>query len=91
MTGSNQPPEKEQPTGPGSDEGRRVIPFPRRGQDQDTAGDPWKFRTEVRSVGGAEGEWLRHELTGVLRDLLVWAYNDVAGNDWDDRQEQQAA
>jgi hypothetical protein len=91
MTSSNQPPDKEQPTGRGSDEGGRVIPFPRSGQDTDTPGDPWEFRTEVRSVGGAQGEWLRHELTDVLRDLLAWAHNDVAGNDRDDRQEQQAA
>ncbi len=75
-----------------TDEGGRVIPFPRGGRDGIHRADGrWDFRTEVRWVEGAEGEWLRHELADVLRDVLVWARNDLADALPDDRQERRAA
>jgi hypothetical protein len=33
----------------------------------------WTFTTRVEYADGAEGERLRTELTGVIRELLEWA------------------
>lgn len=38
----------------------------------------WQISSEVRPVGGAEGQWLRRELHAVVRDLLLWAQQDIA-------------
>jgi hypothetical protein len=59
-------------------EGGVVVPFPRGGRDGQRRGDVrWTFATSVRWVGDSEGEWLRHELASVLRDLLAWAREDI--------------
>jgi hypothetical protein len=52
----------------------RIIPLPRVGRDD---GQRWDFTAEVRSVSGPEGQWLRRELSGVVRELLTWARDDM--------------
>ncbi|TWE27585.1 hypothetical protein [Prauserella muralis] len=41
-------------------------------------------------MGGADGEWLRRELAGVLRELLTWARDDMTGDFQNDGEEQAA-
>ena len=68
-------------------DGGRVIPFPRGGHGPLRRDDrDWMFTTEVRWVDGTEGEWLRHELVGVVRDLLAWAHDDMDGRHADERR-----
>lgn len=70
-----------------SDDGGRVLPFPPGGHD-----GRWTFSTDISWVSGAEGEWLRRELAGALRDLLVWAREDMVGDAvQDDEDEARAA
>lgn len=73
-------------------EGGRIVPFPSGGRDGPWQGQArWVFTTEVRGIGGAEGQWLRHELAGVVRDLLTWARDDLTGSGIDDEGEKRAA
>ena len=56
----------------------KVIPFPLGGRDGRKHSQPdWVFATDIRWVDGAEGEWLRKELASVVRELLVWACDDM--------------
>lgn len=65
--------------GPGRDQRAQVVPFPPSGRGPGRhGGDQWDFRTEVHHVGGTEGAWLRQELAAVIRDLLVWAHEDMS-------------
>lgn len=74
------------------DEGGVVLPFPPGGRDGQRRSDTrWTFTTSVRWVGDAEGEWLRRELASVLRDLLTWAREDIAGDVVHDFREERAA
>lgn len=41
----------------------------------------WTFTTEVRSVTGEQGDWLRSKIAAVVRDLLLWAQDDLRRND----------
>lgn len=61
-----------------TDDDRYVIPLPPRGDDRcHNSGHGWSYTTEIQWVGGQEGDWLRRELAGVLRNLLVWARDDL--------------
>lgn len=69
-----------------------VIPFPRGGRDGRNHGDvDWTFITDVRWVGGPDGEWLRKELAGVVRELLVWASEDMTNSEDEDPGEERRA
>lgn len=60
----------------------KAIPFPPGGcggRNRNQA--DWAFTTDVRWVDGAEGEWLRKELAGVVRELLLWACDDMNHSD----------
>lgn len=70
-----------------------VIAFPRGGRDGRDHGEvDWTFITDVRWVDGSDGEWLRKELAGVVRELLVWASEDMINSeDGDPGEERRAA
>jgi hypothetical protein len=56
----------------------KVIPFPPGGRDgRNHSQADWPFTTNVRWVDGAEGEWLCKELASVVRELLLWACDDM--------------
>jgi hypothetical protein len=69
-------------------EGGDLVPFAR----PDRSDQSWRFASDVRLLGGVEGEWLQKEIAGVVRDLLLWAHQDMhrpaAG---DERGDEQAA
>jgi hypothetical protein len=54
-------------------DGGNVVPFVR----PDHSDQSWRFASDVRLIGGAEGEWLQKEIAGVVRDLLLWARQDM--------------
>jgi hypothetical protein len=54
-----------------SDRPDNVVPLPPR-----QATEAWTFTSEVNYADGVEGEWLRRELAGALRELLIWARDD---------------
>lgn len=92
VTSADRPERRDTGPGSGRDEGGRVLPFPPGGRDglrRAEAG--WTFTTNVRWIGGTEGEWLRRELASVLRDLLAWARDDMAGDVVQDDGEERAA
>lgn len=92
MTAANPPARKNVTAASERDEGGRVIPFPPGGQEGLRPGTGrWTFTTDVRWVGGAEGEWLRRELGGVVRDLLAWARDDMAAEEFHGGEEKRAA
>lgn len=69
-----------------------VIPFPRGGRDGRNHHDvDWTFTTDVRWVDGAEGDWLRKELAGVVRELLVWASDDMTNSEGEEPGEERWA
>ncbi|WP_173139208.1 hypothetical protein [Kibdelosporangium persicum] len=53
-----------------------------RGQRNDEAR---RFETSVHYVTGHEAEWLRRELTGVVRELLLWARDEPNRSDEQDK------
>lgn len=74
------------------DSGRVVVPLPRGRRDAARSGDDrWEFRTEVRRIAGTEGAWLRQELAAVIRDLLVWAHDDLSRQTSQDHGKEQRA
>ena len=92
MNSSDRPPKRADAVANEPDVAK-VIPFPpggRKGRNRSEA--DWTFATEVRGVYGAEGAWLRKELAGVVRELLVWASDDMStGDDGMHGQGRQAA
>lgn len=91
MTAADRPRRTHATSGPGRGKDRRGVPFPPGRSDSDQRRENrWELNSEVRWVGGSEGDWLRHELAGVLRDLLDWARDDMNGGDADDREERAA-
>ena len=61
------------------DSDRVVVPLPRRRSDAARLGEGhWEFHTDIRWIAGAEGTWLRQELAAVIRDLLIWAHDDIS-------------
>lgn len=54
-----------------SDRSDNVVPLPLH-----PATAAWTLTSEVNYVDGVEGEWLRRELAGALRELLIWARDD---------------
>jgi hypothetical protein len=69
-------------------EGGNVVPLP-LANDGD---QPWRFASDIRLIGGTEGEWLQKEIAGVVRDLLLWAHQDMHRPEApDDRGGEQAA
>lgn len=92
MTVEDRPARTDGESGSDSDEGGRIIPFPPCGRDGLRNTDQrWSFVTEVRWVDGVEGEWLRHQLAGVLQDLLEWARDDMTGDGTHDEGQEGAA
>ena len=92
MTAANHPEWSVAGSDKGRDEGGLVLPFPPGGRDGQRRSDArWRFAASVRWVSAAEGEWLRRELAGVLRDLLVWAQEDMVGDEADSSGEERAA
>ena len=78
MTDANRPDWRITGSDAALEEAGVVLPFPSGGRDGQRRGDTrWAFTTSLRSVDGAEGEWLRRELARALRDLLAWAREDM--------------
>jgi hypothetical protein len=80
MTHPRRPPRRQDSSGPGRapDERGRSSRSRRGERRRHGHAERWQFATEIRAVGGAEGEWLRRELAGVVGELLVWARDDMA-------------
>jgi len=92
MTAADRPNPADDVSGTGRDEGGRVIPFPPGGRDGlQKSHRRWRFTADVRRVDGTEGDWLRHELARVLRDLLTWAHEDMTGDGAQHDGEERAA
>jgi hypothetical protein len=69
-----------------------VIPFPQATRNPNKhRTERWKLAVDVRGVGGAEGEWLRRELAAVVRELLLWAREDLSSSELSDDHEERAA
>ena len=93
MTGVGRPPQRQDASGPGRVNNDRVVrlrdkrgALDRRGRDEG-----WEVTTAIRRVGGTEGEWLRRELAGVVRELLAWAREDMTARSHQHGDEEQAA
>ena len=77
MNAFGHPSEQDDAAMSGPDVGQ-VIPFPRGGRDGRNHSEvDWTFTTDIHWVDGADGAWLRKELAGVVRALLVWASHDM--------------
>jgi hypothetical protein len=87
VTGLNHRHNEVEPEPPEA-EGGSVVPFAR----PDHSDRSWCFASDVRFIGGTEGEWLQKEIAGVVRDLLLWAHQDMHRSEApDDRGDDQAA
>lgn len=88
-TGADRPNRTDDTSRSENDEGGCVIPFQSGGRDGLRQSQVrWVFTTDVRRVGGAKGDWLRHELAGVVGDLLVWACDDMTDGGHDEGEER---
>jgi hypothetical protein len=91
VTAADRPRRTHATSGPGRGKDRRGVGCPPgRPDSRQRRENRWELNNEVRWVGGSEGDWLRQELAGVLRDLLDWAHEDMNGGGADDREERAA-
>jgi hypothetical protein len=92
VTAADRPRRTHATSGPGRGKDRRDVACPPGKPDsRQRRENRWELDSEVRWVGGSEGDWLRHELAGVLRDLLGWAREDMNGGGDADGREGRAA
>ena len=80
-TGQN-PPES---AGERPEEETRVVALPPPSQGgRGRPGRRWVFHGEVETISGPEADRIRAELADVIRDLLLWAAGEGAGDGVDE-------
>lgn len=91
MTGARRPHDRHDGAGPGRARRDRAVWSSRDHRDRGPGVEQWQFITEVRPIDGAEGQWLHRELAVAVRELLVWAREDMSSHVHSDQSDEEQA